>query len=100
MTLKIATWNVNSIRIRITHLLDWLRADSPDIVLLQELKVMNDGFPYMEIEELGYNISVHGQKTYNGVAILSKLPLSDVSTVLPGEDSDQESRYVEAVASG
>lgn len=100
MTLKIATWNVNSIRIRITHLLDWLRADAPDIVLLQELKVMNDGFPYMEIEELGYNVAVHGQKTYNGVAILSKLPLSDISTTLSGEDSDQEARYIEAVASG
>lgn len=100
MTLKIATWNVNSVRSRITHLLDWLRADSPDIVLLQELKVMNDGFPYMEIEELGYNVAVHGQKTYNGVAILSKLPLSDISTVLPGEDTDLEARYIEAVASG
>jgi exodeoxyribonuclease-3 len=100
MPLKIATWNVNSIKIRLPHLLDWLRADAPDIVLLQELKTTNDTFPYMEIEELGYNIAVHGQKTYNGVAILSKLPLSDVNTVLPGEESDQESRYIEAVASG
>lgn len=100
MTIKIATWNVNSVRSRITHLVDWLRESSPDIVLLQELKATNDLFPYMEIEELGYNAAVHGQKTYNGVAILSKLPLDDVITSLPGDDGDQEARYIEAVASG
>ncbi len=99
MTVKIATWNVNSIRARIVHLTDWLRRDKPDIALLQELKITSDAFPYMEIEELGYNISVHGQKTYNGVAILSKFPLSDVATRLPGDDADQEARYIEAVAS-
>lgn len=98
MTMRIATWNVNSIKSRLVHLLDWLRKDAPDIVLLQELKTTNDTFPYMEIEELGYNIAAHGQKTYNGVAILSKLSLSDIVTTLPGDASDQEARYIEAVA--
>ena len=93
--ITIATWNVNSIRMRLQHLLDWLRSDAPDIVLLQEIKVTNDIFPYMEIEELGYNIAVHGQKSYNGVAILSKLPLDDIKTSL----YDEEARYIEAVAS-
>lgn len=94
----IATWNVNSIRTRLHQLLPWLKERAPDIVLLQELKTLNDGFPYMEIEELGYNVKAHGQKTYNGVAILSKFPLEDVKTTLPGEDTDLEARYIEAVA--
>ena len=68
----------------------------PDVVLLQELKVTDENFPAMEIEELGYNCAVHGQKTYNGVAILSKHPLDDVRTGLPGDDGDEQARYVEA----
>jgi len=99
MTVKIATWNVNSIRTRMHQLLPWLRETAPDIVLLQELKCMNDVFPYMEIEELGYNVKAHGQKTYNGVAILSKFQLEDVVTTLPGAPEDMESRYIEALAS-
>lgn len=95
--LRVATWNVNSIRTRLHQLLPWLRESTPDVVLLQELKCTNDQFPYLEIEELGYNIKAHGQKTYNGVAILSKFPLEDVVTTLPGEDTDQEARYIEAV---
>lgn len=93
----IATWNVNSIRSRLHQLLPWLRETAPDVVLLQELKCTNDAFPSMEIEELGYNIKTHGQKTYNGVAILSKFPLEDVSTTLPGDDADLEARYIEAI---
>ena len=100
MTIKIAAWNVNSIRLRIAHLADWLRTTAPDIVLLQELKATSDVFPYMEIEELGYNVSLWGQKSYNGVAILSKLPLSDIRNGLPGDDGDEEARYIEAIASG
>ncbi|MCZ6837973.1 MAG: endonuclease/exonuclease/phosphatase family protein, partial [Alphaproteobacteria bacterium] len=73
--MKIATWNVNSIKARLPNALDWLREFKPDVVLLQELKVTDENFPAMEIEELGYNCAVHGQKTYNGVAILSKHPL-------------------------
>lgn len=99
LTLSIATWNVNSIRSRLQHLLGWLRSENaPDIVLLQELKVENDAFPAMEIEELGYNIAIHGQKTYNGVGILSKYPLDEVMRGLPGNDSDDHSRYIEALA--
>jgi exodeoxyribonuclease III len=97
-TLSIATWNVNSIRSRLHHLLDWLRSDNaPDVVCLQELKVEDAIFPAMEIEELGYNIAIHGQKTYNGVAILSKYPLEDVLRGLPGNEEDEQARYIEAL---
>ncbi|MDX1975646.1 MAG: exodeoxyribonuclease III [Rickettsiales bacterium] len=96
--ISIATWNVNSIKVRVPHLLQWLRAESPDIVLLQELKCIDDAFPCTEIEELGYNIATHGQKTYNGVAILSKFRLSDIHRGLAGDDADLQARYIEAVA--
>ncbi len=97
MSISIATWNVNSIRSRLPHLLDWLRSDKPDIVLLQELKCTDDVFPSMEIEELGYNIAIHGEKTYNGVAILSKFPLNDISRGLAENEEDTHARYIEAV---
>jgi len=96
-TLRIATWNVNSIRQRLHILPAWLKEDAPDIVLLQETKVMNDAFPAMEIEELGYNLALHGQKTFNGVAILSKYKLEDVVIALPGDEADDHARYIEAV---
>ncbi len=98
--MKIATWNVNSIKARLPNVLKWLRQADPDIVCLQELKCVEQAFPAMEIEELGYNIAVHGQKTYNGVAILSKLPFDEISKGLPGDDSDEQARYLEAVVSG
>ena len=94
--MKIATWNVNSIKARLPNALAWLREVQPDVVLLQELKVTDENFPLMEIEELGYNCAVHGQKTYNGVAILSKFPLDDVRTGLAGDETDEQARYVEA----
>lgn len=97
--LRIATWNVNSVKSRLAHLLEYLKTAAPDILLLQELKCVEDAFPYMEIEELGYNVAVCGQKTYNGVAILSKYPLEDVIKILPGDESDEQARYVEAVVS-
>src|SRR5205814_336120 len=81
------------------QLLQWLKSEKPDIVLLQELKCIEDAFPAMEIEELGYNCAIHGQKTYNGIAILSKFPLADVAKGLPGDDSDLHARYIEAVVS-
>jgi exodeoxyribonuclease III len=99
MGLTIATWNVNSVRQRIGHLTQWLTQEKPDIVCLQEIKTVDDGFPAMEIEALGYHVAVHGQKTFNGVAILSKLPLEDVRRGLPGEDTDEQARYLEAVVS-
>jgi exodeoxyribonuclease-3 len=81
--ITIATFNVNSIKARLPNLLAWLDVARPDIVLLQELKCVDEAFPAMEIEERGYNIASHGQKTYNGVAILSKFPLDDVVRGLP-----------------
>lgn len=97
--LTIATWNVNSIKSRLTHTLDYLTQYKPDIVLLQEIKCITDAFPYSLIEAMGYNIAVHGQKTYNGVAILSKYPIDDIITELPGDETDEEARYIEAVIS-
>jgi exodeoxyribonuclease-3 len=99
MTL-IATWNVNSIRARLPRVLDWLSDAKPDVALLQELKVVDESFPAGDIEDLGYNIATHGQKTYNGVAILSKFPIEDISRGLPGDDSDEQARYIEAVTGG
>ena len=96
---SIATWNVNSVKARLSHLLLFLRKEKPDILLLQELKCEDAAFPAMEVEELGYNLALHGQKTYNGVAILSKFPLSDVRRGLPGDEADEQARYIEAVAS-
>ena len=96
MSLKIATWNVNSIKARLPNVLDWLEDAAPDVALLQEIKTVDENFPAMEIEELGYNCAVHGQKSYNGVAILSKHPLSDVTTGLAGDAADDQARYVEA----
>lgn len=99
--MKIATWNVNSVKVRLPRLLEWLKESSPDVALLQEIKVVDDGFPSMEIADLGYNIATHGQKTYNGVAILSKHRLEDVSLGLPGNDgSDVQARYLEAFTGG
>ena len=98
--LKIATWNVNSIKVRLPALLHWLESAEPDVVLLQETKSQDEAFPRLEIEDCGYNLAVHGQKTYNGVAILSKRPLEDVSTGLSGDDEDRQARYVEAVTGG
>ena len=93
--MKITTWNVNSIKARLPHVIDYLCQESPDVVLLQETKVVDEAFPALEIEDLGYNVIVHGQKTYNGVAILSKQPIDDVLRGLPGDDSDEQARYIE-----
>lgn len=93
--IKIATWNVNSIKARLPNALAWLKEFAPDVALLQEIKTVDEGFPRMEIEDLGYNIETHGQKTYNGVAILSKSPIEDVSRGLPGDDTDEQARYIE-----
>lgn len=96
----IATWNVNSVKARLEHLVGYLRSQqAPDILLLQEIKCMEEAFPFMEVEDTGYNVVASGQKTYNGIAILSKYPLDDVVKVLPGDGEDTQARYIEAVVS-
>ena len=95
--LKIASFNVNSLKARLGNLKDWLKEAKPDIVCLQETKCTDDAFPRTDLEELGYNLAVHGQKTYNGVAILSKHRLEDVRAGLPEGDGDDHARYIEAV---
>ena len=95
--IKISTWNVNSIKARLENLLNWLVQERPDIVLLQELKCVTEAFPYQMIEDLGYNIAVNGQKTYNGVAILSKYPLTDSITTFENNPVPDEARYIEAL---
>ncbi len=98
--MKLATWNVNSIKARREAVLAWLKEAEPDVVCLQELKCTDDTFPAEPFEELGYNCAVHGQKTYNGVAILSRRPMEDVTPRLPGNDDDDHARYIEAVIPG
>ena len=98
--MQIATWNVNSINARMHAVTKWLSDAKPDIVCLQEIKTVDEAFPRMEIEALGYNIETHGQKSYNGVAILSKHPFEEVLLRLPGDEEDVQARYLEAVISG
>ena len=95
--IKIATWNVNSIKARLPVVLDWLADTAPDVALLQETKCLGEAFPEMEIGDLGYNAAVAGQKTYNGVAVLSKRPIEVELTSLPGDETDTQARYLEAV---
>jgi exodeoxyribonuclease-3 len=97
--MRIATWNVNSIRQRTENLKVWLAERSPDIVCLQEIKCTDDAFPREEFEALGYNVAVHGQKTFNGVALLSKLPFDEVAPGLIGDTSDVQARFLEALVS-
>jgi exodeoxyribonuclease III len=98
---KIATWNVNSVKARCAHLVDWLKSAQPDIVLLQELKCLEEAFPRLEIESSGYHFEVVGQKSYNGVAILAKQKIEKPLRALPGADgTDDHARYVEATVGG
>ncbi|MGE0714761.1 MAG: exodeoxyribonuclease III [Alphaproteobacteria bacterium] len=98
--MKIATFNVNSVKARLPNLVEWLRDVGPDVVVLQELKCVDEAFPASEIEDLGYNVATHGQKTYNGVAILAKSPIEDVERGLPGDPEDVQSRYIEGTVRG
>lgn len=95
--MKIATWNVNSVKARLPTVLDVLKQIDCDVIVLQEIKCETDAFPYMEIEELGYNCAVHGQKSYNGVALLSKHPIEDIQKNLPTYEDDEQARYIEAL---
>jgi exodeoxyribonuclease-3 len=97
--MRVVTWNINGVKARIEVALAWLAEAAPEIVCLQEIKSVDEGFPGSEFERLGYNVATHGQKGFNGVAILSKLPLEIVRRGLPGDDSDVQARYIEAVVS-
>jgi exodeoxyribonuclease-3 len=97
---RIATWNVNSVNARLETVLRWFTEANPDVACLQEIKCVDEKFPSEAFERLGYNVAVHGQKTYNGVALLSKTPLEDVLRGLPGDEGDEQARYIEAVISG
>jgi exodeoxyribonuclease-3 len=98
--MRIATWNVNSVNARLETVLRWFEEAKPDVACLQEIKCVDEKFPAEAFERLGYNVAVHGQKSYNGVAILSKAPLEDVTRGLPGDETDEQARYLEAVVSG
>ncbi|WP_386681537.1 exodeoxyribonuclease III [Loktanella sp. R86503] len=98
--MKIATFNINGVKARIDALTTWLQDSAPDVALLQEIKSVDDGFPRDIIEDLGYNVETHGQKGFNGVAILSKLPLEDVTRGLPGDEDDEQARWIEATVVG
>lgn len=98
--MRIASFNINGVKARLPALLEWLREASPDVVLMQEIKSLDEGFPREPIEDLGYNVETHGQKGFNGVAILSKRPIEDVTRCLPGDDSDEQARWIEATISG
>ena len=92
--MRIATWNVNSIRQRLDHLLTWLKERSPDIVCLQEIKCVDEAFPREPIEALGYNVVTHGQKTFNGVALLSKYRFDETTPRLGGDADDLHARFL------
>ena len=95
--MRIATWNVNSVKARLPTVLTVLDQINCDVICLQEIKCETDAFPYMEIEELGYTCAVHGQKSYNGVALLSKHPIEDIQKGLPDEGDGAQARYIEAL---
>ncbi|WP_050930054.1 exodeoxyribonuclease III [Aestuariivita boseongensis] len=98
--MKIATFNINGIKARISALPAWLDTAAPDVVVLQEIKSVDEAFPREIFEERGYNVETHGQKSFNGVAILSKLPLEDVTRGLPGDPEDEQARWIEATVVG
>ncbi len=97
--MKIATWNINGIKARHDVLIEWLKQSAPDIACLQEIKSVDENFPREAIESMGYAVETHGQKGFNGVAILSKLPFEEVNRRLPGDDEDEQARFIEGVFS-
>jgi exodeoxyribonuclease III len=98
--MKIVTWNINGVKARLETALAWLTHNSADVVCLQEIKTVDEGFPTLEFSALGYNVATHGQKGFNGVALLSKTPLEDVRRGLPGDENDAHARYIEANVMG
>jgi exodeoxyribonuclease-3 len=98
--MKIATFNINGIKARTEALLDWLAEAQPDVACLQEIKSVDEAFPREAFEALGYRVETHGMKAFNGVAILSKQPLEDVTRRLPGDEADEQARWIEATVIG
>ena len=98
--MRIATYNINGVKARLETLLGWLAREKPDVALLQEIKSVDGGFPRAEVEELGYSVETHGQKGFNGTAILSRLPLEDIRRGLPGDTTDAQARWIEATVLG
>ena len=98
--MRIATFNINGIKARIEAVTNWLETSVPDVALLQEIKSVDENFPREHFEDMGYRVETHGQKSFNGVAILSKLPLEDITHGLPGDDSDEQARWIEATVIG
>jgi exodeoxyribonuclease-3 len=98
--MKIATWNVNSINVRMPQLVDWLAAEGPDVVCLQETKTVDDGFPAMDLKAAGYDAVFTGEKSYNGVAILSRFPISEVQRNFPDDDDGSPRRMIAATVGG
>jgi exodeoxyribonuclease III len=96
--MKITTWNINGVKARLDTAVAYLKQESPDVICLQEIKSVDEGFPAEAFQDLGYNVYTHGQKGFNGVALLSKMPLEDVKRGLPGDDTDPQSRWIEALA--
>jgi len=98
--MKIASWNINGVKARLETVLKWLEEEQPDVACFQEIKSVDENFPRTPFEELGYNLETHGQKGFNGVAILSKRPFEEVNRRLPGDEEDEQARYIEAVIAG
>ena len=98
--MRIASWNVNSAKARQDHILDYLKAGSADVLLIQETKTQDVNFPVDLYQDAGWNVVFHGQKSYNGVAIAARQPLTDVMSGLPGDAEDEQARYMEATIDG
>ena len=98
--MRIASWNVNSAKARQDHILDYLKAGSADVLLIQETKTQDINFPVDLYQDAGWNVVFHGQKSYNGVAIAARQPLTDVMSGLPGDAEDEQARYMEATIDG
>jgi exodeoxyribonuclease-3 len=98
--MQIATWNINGVKARLETAIRWLNEARPDVACFQEIKSVDEGFPNAAFEDIGYNVYTHGQKGFNGVALLSLRPLEDVVRGLPGNDADEQARYIEATIVG
>ncbi|MDP3860583.1 MAG: exodeoxyribonuclease III [Phaeovulum sp.] len=98
--MRIASFNINGIRARLEAVTRWLGETTPEVALLQEIKTVDEGFPREAFEDIGYRVETHGQKGFNGVAILSRLPLEDVTRGLPGDEADDQARWIEATVIG